>query len=401
MKKNIGKIAAAALTLAMAATLTVPTFAAEVTPKAAYTAEVDPATCEHLHTEWKNIDETCTTEGRNWKECLDCGAVLKETIYPAKGHSWDTAVRYDTYLHKTCSVCGETEDSSFTKSPEECTHENIERYNYKGSAHYIDHDEDGYSGDVICQDCGTIVEEGQVIKSQGHDWEETITKEPTTTEEGEKTYTCWCGAKRTEVIPKLPSTEEPDQPSTDKKDDTKPSEPSTDKKDDTKPAEPSTDKKNDTKPAEPSTDKKGNTAPSKPAALKVGAKFKVSGQQYKVTAKSEVSFLTATATVKTLSIPSTVKVKGVTYKVTSITAKAVKNNKKLKSVTIGANVKKIANNAFYKCPALKTVTIKTTKLTKKTASKKAFKGVNKKLVVKVPKKVKKSYAKIFKGLKIK
>lgn len=45
--------------------------------------------------------------------------------------------------------------------------------------------------------------------------------------------------------------------------------------------------------------------------------------------------------------------------------------------------------------------IKTTKLTKKTASKKAFKGVNKKMVIKVPKKVKKTYAKIFKGLKVK
>ena len=47
------------------------------------------------------------------------------------------------------------------------------------------------------------------------------------------------------------------------------------------------------------------------------------------------------------------------------------------------------------------VKIKTTKLTKKTASKKAFKGVNKKMVIKVPKKVKKTYAKIFKGLKVK
>ena len=31
----------------------------------------------------------------------------------------------------------------------------------------------------------------------------------------------------------------------------------------------------------------------------------------------------------------------------------------------------------------------------------AFKGANKKLVIKVPKKVKKSYKKIFKGLKVK
>ena len=38
---------------------------------------------------------------------------------------------------------------------------------------------------------------------------------------------------------------------------------------------------------------------------------------------------------------------------------------------------------------------------KKTANKKAFKGVNKKMVIKVPKKMKKVYVKIFKGLKVK
>ena len=435
MKKKLNKIAAAALTMAMAATMAVPTFA----------ADVDPDNCDH---------------------------------------SWDFAVVESDHLHETCSICDATRDVAFTKDPSTCTHEEATCFNYVPSGCTTE----GHSEDTICPECGTVLEEGEVTPADGHiqaadgsgviketlatceeegeltakclvcgeeftkktpalghQWDnETITKEPTTTEEGEKTYTCnRCGKTKTEVIPKLPSTEEPDQPSTDKKDDTKPSEPSTDKKDDTKPSEPSTDKKDDTKPAEPSTDKKedtkpaepstdkkndttpaepstskkddttpakpttpstekkDNTAPSKPAALKVGAKFKVSGQQYKVTAKSEVSFIAAKANSKTLSIPGTVKAKGVTYKVTSIAAKAVKDNKKLKSVTVGANVKKIANNAFYKCPALKTVTIKTTKLTKKTVSKKAFKSVNKKLVVKVPKKVKKSYTKIFKGLKIK
>ena len=46
------------------------------------------------------------------------------------------------------------------------------------------------------------------------------------------------------------------------------------------------------------------------------------------------------------------------------------------------------------------VTIKSVLLTKKTANKKAFKGVNKKMVIKVPKKVKKVYVKIFKGVKV-
>ena len=101
-----------------------------------------------------------------------------------------------------------------------------------------------------------------------------------------------------------------------------------------------------------------------------------------------------------MTIPAVIKVNGVTYKVTSIGAKAFNGNKKLTKVTIGTNIKKISNNAFFKCKSLKTVTIKSVLLTKKTANKKAFKGVNKKMVIKVPKKVKKAYVKIFKGLKV-
>lgn len=146
-------------------------------------------------------------------------------------------------------------------------------------------------------------------------------------------------------------------------------------------------KKDDT---QPSTDKKNDTKPAKEVA-KVGTRFVVAGQSYKVTkAGKEVSFISAKKNAKNISVPATVKSKGITYKVTSIAAKAVKNNKKVKSVIVGANVKKIANKAFFKCPNLKKITIKSVKLTKKTFSKKAFKGLHKKLVVKVPKKVKKA-----------
>lgn len=47
------------------------------------------------------------------------------------------------------------------------------------------------------------------------------------------------------------------------------------------------------------------------------------------------------------------------------------------------------------------VTIKSVLLTKKTASKKAFKGISRKMVIKVQKKMKKAYVKIFKRLKVK
>lgn len=135
---------------------------------------------------------------------------------------------------------------------------------------------------------------------------------------------------------------------------------------------------------------------------KAGTVYKIAGNQYKITkAGSTVSLIKTSSTAKTIAIPATISVNGLTYKVTNIAAKAFKQNKKLQSVTVGANVKSISSNAFFKCPSLKTVNLKTVLLTSKTASKKAFKGANKKLVIKVPKKVKKSYQKIFKGIKVK
>lgn len=58
-----------------------------------------------------------------------------------------------------------------------------------------------------------------------------------------------------------------------------------------------------------------------------------------------------------LTIPNTVKIQGITYKVTSIGKKAFYNCSKIKSVTIGKNVKVIKADAFRNCKNLKTVVI--------------------------------------------
>lgn len=102
---------------------------------------------------------------------------------------------------------------------------------------------------------------------------------------------------------------------------------------------------------------------------------------------------------KNVTIPATVTVRGVKYKVTKIADNAFKGNKKLKTVTIGSNVKSIGKNAFsgctsltkvtigknvtaigskafYKCKKLKSITIQSKKI--KTIGKHAFKGINKK-----------------------
>ena len=61
--------------------------------------------------------------------------------------------------------------------------------------------------------------------------------------------------------------------------------------------------------------------------------------------------------VTSATIPATVKINGVTYKVTAIANNAFANNKKITKVTIGSNVKTIGKKAFYKCTKLKTVKI--------------------------------------------
>ena len=64
--------------------------------------------------------------------------------------------------------------------------------------------EDGKEDAYACADCGYIVSGGAVIKADGHDYSETVTKAATCTEEGVKTFTCGdCGDTYTESVAKL------------------------------------------------------------------------------------------------------------------------------------------------------------------------------------------------------
>lgn len=133
----------------------------------------------------------------------------------------------------------------------------------------------------------------------------------------------------------------------------------------------------------------------------VGSKVKDgTGAVYTITrsgsSKKEAAYtLPKNKKITSATIPATVKLKGITYKVTSIQKNAFKNCKKLKKVTIGKNIKSIGKNAFYGCVKLKNITVKTTKLAKKNIGSKAFAKLHKKLKVKVPKKKLKAYKKIF------
>ena len=149
--------------------------------------------------------------------------------------------------------------------------------------------------------------------------------------------------------------------------------------------------------------KKEDPKPNNIKPAKKGTTLTVSSKKLKVRVTSS-SKKNPTVTVtkvtdkkaKKLTIPATVKVKGVTYKVTAISDKAFKGNKKLTTVTIGSNVTKIGKEAFSGCKNLKKITVTAGKL--KTISKNAFKGINKKatITVKGTKKAKTALKKKFK-----
>lgn len=76
-----------------------------------------------------------------------------------------------------------------------------------------------------------------------------------------------------------------------------------------------------------------------------------------------------------ITIPATVTIQDVKYKVTSIDDFVFRNNKIIKSVTIGANVTSIGKKAFCKCSSLSRVKINSKKLS--TIGKRAFYGISK------------------------
>ena len=141
-----------------------------------------------------------------------------------------------------------------------------------------------------------------------------------------------------------------------------------------------------------------STSTQTPATATVGEKVSVGANEYVVTSVSAKTVAYTDSVKKKTSkitIPATIKIGNDTYKVTSVSKNALKNNKKLKTVVIGKNVTSIGKKAFFGCKNLKKITVKS-KILKKVGAK-AFKGINKKAVIKVPKKQLKKYKKLFKN----
>lgn len=139
------------------------------------------------------------------------------------------------------------------------------------------------------------------------------------------------------------------------------------------------------------------TKPVSKPVIKVGNTVAVGGSKYIVTSATTVALKSA-KNVKSFVVPATVKLSdGKNYKVTKINAKALKGAK-IRSVTIGKNVKTLKKYAFKSSKSTKIIV--KTKLLKKAAIKGSLKGSKVKTVqVKIgSKKINKTYVKKYKKI---
>lgn len=153
--------------------------------------------CDHKHTEIRNQREaTCKEEGYTGDTyCKDCGEKLATgTATGKKPHTVGTPA---TCVSKAvCSVCGETFGEVDANNHVHTIVKNRKEATCTQT---------GYAGDTYCTDCDKLLSTGKELAALGHDYKVTVTKQPTTTEEGIRTYTCTrCNSSYTESIAKLP-----------------------------------------------------------------------------------------------------------------------------------------------------------------------------------------------------
>ena len=89
------------------------------------------------------------------------------------------------------------------------------------------------------------------------------------------------------------------------------------------------------------------------------------GNIYKILSGKRVKLVKHYSKTSAVAIPNYVKIQGAKYKVVSIGARAFKNDKSFRKLTIGKYVKSIGREAFSGCTNLKKITLKTKSLTKK------------------------------------
>jgi len=159
---------------------------------------------EHAWVKQDNIPATCEKGEMEVEKCSVCGETKETQISDPLGHDFG---EWKTTKEPTCTKYGTKK-----RICKRCNEYEIDVIDPTGHQHtkIIDQkdatcEEKGYSGDLYCEDCRVIIQLGQEIAATGHTWDDvTITKEPTQTETGIRTYTCKkCHKTRTETIPML------------------------------------------------------------------------------------------------------------------------------------------------------------------------------------------------------
>lgn len=159
---------------------------------------------EHTWVKQDNIPATCEKGEMEVEKCSVCGETKETQISDPLGHDYG---EWKTTKEPTCTKYGTKK-----RICKRCNEYEIDVIDPTGHQHtkIIDQkkatcEEKGYSGDLYCEDCHLIIQLGHDIAATGHTWDDgEITKEPTQTATGIKTYTCkTCHKTRTETIPML------------------------------------------------------------------------------------------------------------------------------------------------------------------------------------------------------
>ena len=162
------------------------------------------AKTSHTWVKQDNIPATCEKGELEVEKCSVCGETKETEISDPLGHDYGewvvikkpTCTKYG--LNKRyCKRCNDFE----VDTPEPTGHQHTKIIDQKPATC----EEKGYTGDVYCEDCRIIIQDGKEIAATGHDWDDgKITKEPTQTSTGIKTYTCkTCKKTKEEIIPML------------------------------------------------------------------------------------------------------------------------------------------------------------------------------------------------------
>ena len=153
-------------------------------------------------------------------------------------------------------------------------------------------------------------------------------------------------------------------------------------------------------PTPVSTSKTNRKKPAKVGKIitsSAGYRFKVTSSKVK---NPEVALYRPGSGRKEVKIGTKVTINGISYSVTSVCERAFRSNRRVTKVSLGSRVDKIGKEAFANCRNIKVLYIYSPRLKASDIGENAFKGINKRVKISVPKAKMKEYKELFreKGL---